>query len=105
MDAKDWNELTNDEKLDRLTFVLTRVGSDIKFRDRCLVSPESAKGAVSEAARVVFPPDFRVQFLTPEEQLKTLILKVPDFVQNDDEPPEIRKAEDHQPCTYPLWRA
>ena len=50
MDAKNWEQLTNDEKLDRLTSVLTRAGSDIKFRDRCLVSPESAKNAVSAHA-------------------------------------------------------
>ena len=65
MIAKSWEEMTNDEKLDRLTSVLTRAGSDIKFRDRCLVSPESAKKAVSEAGEIDFPPDFEIEFLTP----------------------------------------
>lgn len=102
---KNWNELSNDEKLNRLTSVLTRAGSDIKFRDRCLVSPESAKAAVSEVGEVEFPPDFRIQFLTPEEQLKSLILTMPDFIPTESGVPEVRNAEDFQPCTYSTWRA
>ena len=105
MAAKNWDELTNDEKLDRLTSVLTLAGSDVKFRDRCLVSPESAKTAVSEIGEIEFPPDFRIQFLTPEERLKTLILAVPDFVPAQNAAPEVRNAEDYQPCTYNIWRA
>ncbi|HEX8490363.1 MAG TPA: hypothetical protein VF626_05060, partial [Chthoniobacterales bacterium] len=80
MSKKNWEQMTNDEKLDRLTSVLTLAGSDIKFRDRCLVSPESAKRAVSEVGDIEFPPDFEVQFLTPEERLKKLVLAVPDYV-------------------------
>src|SRR5260370_26446099 len=102
--AKNWDELTNDEKLDRLTSVLTRAGSDITFRDRCLVSPESAKAAVSEVGEIEFPPDFRVQFLTPEEGLKTLILTIPNFSSPENGIPEVRNAEDFQ-CTYSMWRA
>jgi hypothetical protein len=102
---KSWNELTNDEKLDRLTSVLTLAGADIKFRDRCLVSPESAKKAISEVGGIEFPPDFRVQFLTPEEQLKTLILTVPDYTPTHNGSPEVRNAEDYQPCTYAFWRS
>ena len=49
-----------------LTSVLTRAGSDIRFRDRCLVSPESAKKAVSEVGEIEFPPDFEIKFLTPD---------------------------------------
>jgi len=51
MVKKKWDELSNDEKLDRLTSVLTLAGSEIEFRDRCLVSAESAKRAVSEVGR------------------------------------------------------
>jgi hypothetical protein len=105
MSTKSWNELTNDEKLDRLTSVLTLAGSDVKFRDRCLVSPESAKKAISEVGGIEFPPDFRVQFLTPEEQLKTLILTVPDFIPPENGSPEVRDAEDYQRCTYVVWRS
>jgi hypothetical protein len=105
MAAKNWNELTNDEKLDRLTSVLTLAGSDVKFRDRCLVSPESARKAISEIGGIEFPPDFRVQFLTPEEQLKTLILTIPDFIPPENGSPEVRNAEDYQKCSYSLWRA
>ncbi|SRR5260370_37742937 len=105
MSIKSWNELSNDEKIDRLTSVLTRAGSDVKFRDRCLVSPESAKQAISEVGNIDFPADFRVQFLTPEEQLKTLVLAIPDFIPTDNGTPEVRNAEDYQKCTYVLWKS
>ena len=105
MKATNWDQMTNDEKLDRLTSVLTRAGSDVKFRDRCLVSPESAKQAVSEAGEIQFPSDFRVQFLTPEERLKTLLLAVPDFVPAENGEAEARNAEDYQTCSYLLWRS
>jgi hypothetical protein len=104
MKTKNWEEMTNDEKLDRLTSVLTRAGSDIKFRDRCLVSPESAKKAVSEIGEIEFPPDFEVQFLTPEQRLKKLVLAVPDYIPAKNGTAEIRNAEDYQTCTYNIWR-
>lgn len=105
MKAKSWDQMSNDEKLDRLTSVLTRAGSDMKFRDRCLVSPESAKQAVSEAGAIQFPSDFRIQFVTPEERLKTLLLAVPDFLPAGNGDAEVRNAEDYQTCTYNIWRS
>src|SRR6266404_1747742 len=105
MAKRKWDELTNDDKLDRLTTVLTLAGSDIKFRDRCLVSSESAKQAISEVGQIEFPHDFRVQFLTPDEQLKTLVLAVPDFIPSENGSPEVRNAEDYQVCTYKVWRS
>lgn len=99
-----WDAMTNDEKLDRLTSVLTRAGSDIKFRDRCLSSTEAAKQAVSEAGEIEFPPDFEVQFLTPEQRMKKLVLAVPDFIPPQDGQAEVRNAEDYQTCTYVAWR-
>ncbi len=104
IDPKNWDNLTNDEKLDRLTSVLTLAGSDIKFRDRCLVSPESAKKAVSEVGGIEFPPDFRVQFVTPEQRLKTLVLAVPEFIPPENGAAEVRHAEDYQTCSYSFWR-
>ena len=100
-----WDKLTNDEKLDRLTNVLTRAGSDVEFRNRCLASAESAKQAVKEEAGIEFPDDFRVQFLTPEERLKSLVLAVPDYIPPANGVPEARQAEDFQVCTYFVWRA
>jgi hypothetical protein len=105
MKTKNWEEMTNDEKLDRLTSVLTRAGSDVKFRDRCLVSPESAKKAVSEIGEIEFPPDFEVQFLTPEQRLKKLVLAVPDYIPAENGTAEARNAEDYQTCTYLFWRS
>lgn len=101
---KSWDEMTNDERLDRLTSVLTLAGSDVKFRDRCLVSAESAKKAVSEIGGIDFSPDFQVQFLTPEQRLKSLVLAIPDFIPPQDGASEVRKAEDYQECTYAYWR-
>lgn len=105
MKTKSWDELTNDEKLDRLTSVLTRAGSDVKFRDRCLVSPESAKRAVSELGNIEFPPDFQVKFVTPEEGLKSLVLTVPDLIPTANGTAEVRNAEDFISCTYRAWRS
>lgn len=105
MNAKNWEQLTNDEKLDRLTSVLTRAGSDLQFRERCLTSPESAKKAVSEIGGIEFPPDFQVKFVTPEEQLKNLVLAVPDFIPAENGSAEVRQAEDYKLCTYRTWRS
>ena len=105
MKTKSWEEMTNDEKLDRLTSVLTRAGSDSKFRNRCLVSPESAKKAVSEAGEIEFPLDFEVEFLTPEKRLKKLVLAVPDYIPAENGTSEVRNAEDYQMCTYQMWRS
>jgi len=105
MKMKNWEAMTNDEKLDRLTSVLTRAGSDTTFRNRCLVSPESAKEAVSEVGEIEFPPDFEIEFLTPEQRLKKLVLAVPDFIPPENGVPEVRNAEDYQTCTYRMWRS
>jgi hypothetical protein len=102
---KSWKEMTNDEKLDRLTTVLTRAGSDNEFRNRCLESTESAMKAVSEAGDIEFPPDFEIQFLTPEQRLKTLVIAMPDFIAPGKAEAEVRNAEDYQSCTYRLWRS
>jgi hypothetical protein len=101
---KNWDAMTNDERLDRLTSVLTRAGSDVNFRDRCLRSTESAKQAVSEAGEIEFPLDFEIQFLTPEQRLKKLVLAVPDFIPAQDGKAELRNAEDYQTCSYVYWR-
>jgi hypothetical protein len=105
MKTKNWEAMTNDEKLDRLTSVLTRAGSDVKFRDRCLVSPESAKKAVSEAGEIEFPPEFEIEFLTPEQRMKKLVLAVPDYIPAENGNAEVRNAEDYQTCTYNFWRS
>ena len=102
--TKNWDQMTNDERLDRLTSVLTRAGSDVKFRDRCLSSTVAAKEAVSEAGDIEFPPDFEVQFLTPEQRMKKLDLAVPDFIPPENGNAEVRNAEDYQSCTYMYWR-
>src|SRR5688572_13360054 len=104
MKKKSWEAMTNDEKLDRLTSVLTRAGSDREFRNQCLTSPESAKKAVSEAGEIEFPPDFEVEFLTPEQRLKRLMLAVPDYIPPENGTPEVRNAEDYQTCSYNIWR-
>jgi hypothetical protein len=105
MNTKTWDAMTNDEKLDRLTSVLTRAGSDVEFRDRCLSSAESAKQAVSEAGEIEFPSDFEIQFVTPEQRMKKLVLAVPEFIAPQNGQSEQRNAEDYQTCTYFIWRS
>jgi hypothetical protein len=105
MAINPWDKLTNDEKLDRLTNVLTRAGSDAEFRSRCLASDESAKQAVREVGGIEFPEDFRVQFVTPEERLKSLVLAIPEYIPPENGTPELRNAEDFQVCTYAMWRS
>ena len=100
-----WDKMTNDEKLDRLTSVLTRAGSDIEFRNRCLHSNESAMEAVSDVGGIEFPSDFEIQFLTPEQRLKKLVLAVPDFIAPEKGEAEVRQAEDYQTCSYLMWRS
>jgi len=102
---KSWDAMNNDEKLDRLTSVLTRAGSDLKLRDRCLSSPESAKQAVSEVGAIEFPPDFEVEVLSPQQRMKKLTLAVPDFIPPQNGEAELRNAEDYQTCTYYVWRS
>lgn len=102
--TKNWDQMTNDERLDRLTSVLTLAGSDLKFRDRCLGSAEAAKQAVSEIGGIEFSSDFEVQFLTPEQRLKKLVLAVPEFIPPENGDAEVRNAEDYQTCTYSYWR-
>ena len=97
--------MTNDEKLDRLTSVLTKAGSDVEFRNRCLRSTESTKQAVSEAGEIEFPADFEIQFLTPEQRLKKLVLAVPDYIAPENGEAEVRNAEDYQTCSYFMWRS
>jgi hypothetical protein len=102
---KSWKEMTNDEKLDRLTTVLTRAGSDNEFRNRCLESTESAMKAVSEAGEIEFPPDFEIEFLTPEQRMKKIVLAVPEFIAPENGQAEVRHAEDYQTCSYRTWRS
>ena len=105
MTNQSWDKLTNDEKLDRLTNVLTRAGSDVEFRNRCLASNESAKQAVKEVTGIELPEDFRVRFVTPEERLKSIVLAVPDYIPPDNGTAEVRHAEDYQLCSYAMWRS
>jgi hypothetical protein len=54
---------------------------------------------------IQFPSDFQVQFLTPEQRLKTLVLAVPDFLPAENGEAEVRNAEDYQTCSYAVWRS
>ena len=104
-ELKNWDEMTNDEKLDRLTAVLTRAGSDLEFRKRCFRSAESAREALSEEGGIEFSQGFEVEFLTREQQLKRVVLAMPDYIAPENGDPELRQAEDFQLCTYRSWRS
>lgn len=105
MQLMNWDEMTNDEKLDRLTAVLTRAGADREFRKRCFQSAESAQEAVSEEGGIEFPRDFHVEFVTPVQQLNRLVLAMPDYIAPENGEPELRHAEDFQICSYEVWRS
>lgn len=105
MASQSWNDLSNNEKLDRLTTVLTRAGTDADFRRRCLESPAGATRAVAEAADVEFPAGFEIEFLSPEQRLNKLILTMPDYTEPMAGTKQVLNAEDYQPCTYQLWRS
>jgi hypothetical protein len=105
MQLMKWDEMTNDEKLDRLTAVLTRAGADREFRKRCSQSIESAREAVSEEGGIEFPRDFHVEFLTREQQLNRLVLAMPDYIAPVNGDAELRQAEDFQLCSYNVWRS
>jgi hypothetical protein len=105
IEIREWDEMTDDEKLDRLTAVLTRAGSDLEFRKRCLYSAQSALEAVSEEGGVQFPEDFRIEFVTPKEQMKRLTLSMPEYIAPENGDALVRQAEDFQLCTYLFWRS
>lgn len=105
IEIREWDQLTGDEKLDRLTAVLTRAGSDLEFRQRCFRSAESALEAVSEEGGIEFPPDFQIEFLTPKERMNRLVLAMPDYISPENGDPLLRQAEDFQLCTYMFWRS
>ena len=105
LEIKNWDEMTNNEKLDRVTAVLTRAGADRDFRARCIKSAESAREAVSEEGGIQFPLDFKVEFLSQEQQLKRLVLAMPDYIAAQPSDPEVRQAEDFILCTYQPWRS
>jgi hypothetical protein len=58
-----------------------------------------------EAGEIEFPPDFEIQFLTPEQRMKKLVLAVPELIPPQNGQAEQRNAEDYQTCTYYLWRS
>jgi hypothetical protein len=60
---------------------------------------------VSEAGEIEFPSDFEVEFLTPEQRVKKLVLAVPDLIPAENGTAEVRNAEDYQTCTYRMWRS
>lgn len=99
-----WEALLPAEKLKRLTRVLTKAGSDITYRDRCLMSPLSARKAVEEVAGVYFAPEMKVQFMNKDEAAKGLVLMLPDYVDPLGGAPIPRPADGKTvPCTYVIY--
>ena len=95
--AKRWNILSSGEKLDALTNVLTRAGSDRQFRKQCL-NPVSAKVAVQREADVIFDDDIIVRILPNQVSAeKEIVLLLPDLIENGELP---RKADDYWLCSY-----
>ncbi len=100
---KDWIGLGDQEKIDALTRILTKAGSDLKYRDECLVSLISARGAVEKAGDVTLPPGMEVRFMTGDEMQRWIILKLPEY--HDPSQGIIRVPADKKnwPCTYTIY--
>ncbi len=106
--ARNWMQMTSEEKMAMLTAILERAATDRGVRERLLDSPESALTVLRELNQasgdeVVFPPDFSIRFLPPETTAKptnTLILRVPEYYPNAAPPLNL---DEHLICTYNYW--
>jgi hypothetical protein len=106
MGKNTWDKLSQNERMDVLTGILTKAGSDSDFRDKCLVSRRSARRAVEDAGNVNLPPDMEVQFVTREEAEKIMIMILPDFVSSKKGRAVPRQATQQSvPCTYIVYRS
>jgi hypothetical protein len=106
MGKKSWDGLSQNERIDVLTGILTKAGSDSNFRDSCLVSRRSARRAIEEAGNVNLSPDMEVQFVTREEAEKILILVLPDLVPSRKGQAVPRLATQQAvPCTYIFYQS
>jgi hypothetical protein len=103
---KDWMQLENQEKVDALTKVLTKAGSDLKYRDECLMSPRSARAAVEKEADVILPLGMKVRFMTvdEDEEESLMILKLPEYHDPaDGGEMKVEADREHWPCTYTIY--
>jgi hypothetical protein len=104
---QEWAKMTDNEKLEMLTDILTKAAADLSIRDRFLASPESARAMLAKLKpNVIFPSDFHIQFISEHEtehKTNSVLLKVPRYFGQGGAAPPI-KIEDHLLCTYNWWR-
>jgi hypothetical protein len=85
------------EKIDSLTNVLTRAGSDPQFRQLCL-NRTNARAAIQKEANVTFDEDIVIRVLPDQESAeKEIVLLLPQLIEDAEMP---RKADDYWLCTY-----
>lgn len=95
----NWKDLEDEDKVDRLTDVLTLAATDRAYREQCLMSPRSARAAVEKVADVTLPTGMTVRFMTIDEaeEESLMILKLPKFGE------EVEADKEHWPCTYTIY--
>lgn len=100
---KDWIGLGDQDKIDALTKVLTLAGSDLKFRDKCLTSPTSARSAVETGGDVTLPAGMKVKFMDVDEMKRWLILKLPEYHDPAQGIVTVPADKKNWPCTYTVY--
>jgi hypothetical protein len=100
---KDWIGLGDNEKIAALTNVLTLAGSDLKYRDQCLMSPTSARAAVEKGGDVTLPPGMEVRFMNVDEMQRWIILRLPEYQDPSQGVITVPADKKNWPCTYTIY--
>jgi hypothetical protein len=100
---KEWTTLGDQQKVDVLTNVLTKLGSNLKFRDECMVSPTSALAAILREEDVNFPAGMTIKFMTEEEMKRWIVLKMPEYRDPAGGVITVPADKTYWPCTYTIY--
>lgn len=113
-DPVNWSDLDRETKSKLLSDILTYAATHQLFRDCCLNSSRAAQAAIEKAMndgditpKVIFPPDFLVEFVNTadcEEVTDRLVIKIPDYnSKNEGQQIEPIPVRDYVLCTYARW--
>jgi hypothetical protein len=96
---KNWKEMEDDEKLECLKGILTKVGCDKTFREECSQCDlEKVKAAVAREGNVEFDDEMTVRFIkTKEDAEKEIVLLMPEYVESC---VEVDPTDGYWLCTY-----
>lgn len=103
---RDWATLTDAEKVEVITDVLTRAGSEKEFRKQCLdADPANVRRAIEQATNVNFGSEMTVRFFPDQDAaLKEILLLMPEYVEpGQGIPAPVGNIKDWL-CTYITYR-